>query len=49
VTEPIEHLPTLTIETLMTVVIGALPFLVGLLVVSSIVWWMVRLFSAGRP
>jgi hypothetical protein len=47
-TEPIEVLPALTLETLMSVLDYVFPFVVGLLVVTAIAWWMVRLFSSGR-
>jgi hypothetical protein len=47
-TEPIENLPTLTLETLMSVLVAVLPYVVGLLVVSVISFWLVRVFSSGR-
>jgi hypothetical protein len=48
VTEPVEVLPTLTVETLMSVLAAAFPWVMGLAVVTAICWWLVRLFSAGR-
>lgn len=48
ITEPVESLPAVTLETMMSVLVSVLPWIVGLAVVSLIVWWLLRLYSSGR-
>lgn len=47
-TAPIENLPLLASEAVLTFFEGVFPYFVGLLVVSLICGWLVRVFASGR-